>query len=78
MGEGRFKVFQVLPRKGCVFLSPPSSFREFLEVTLELAPNAPKALRTHSGARLTYTQCTQIQVLSGTHSASPLLSKQPD
>lgn len=49
-GRGYSKYSKSFLRRGCVLLSPASSFCEFLEVTPELAPDAPKALTTHTAA----------------------------
>lgn len=50
-GRGDSKSSKSFRGRGCVLLSPPSSFCEFLEVTPELAPDVTKALTTHTAAQ---------------------------
>lgn len=51
-GEGRVKVFQVLPRKGVYPSLAPFQFRRVFggHPPLEFAPDATKALTTHTEA----------------------------
>lgn len=72
-GRGNSKSPKSLCARRCVLFSPPSTFYEFLEV--DPRADVKEVAQRHRSA---YALCTQIQVQVSTHSASPLLSKQPE
>lgn len=71
-GRGDSKSSKSFQGRGCVLLLPPSSFCEFLEATSELAPDATKALTTHTAARTSVHTCAPSSRYTEAGTAPPL------